>query len=71
MIGIDSEWKPIFNPSNEKLSILQLSSETDAFIIDMISLANNEALDSKLTEIFTDERSLSLGFSFENDIEMF
>ena len=48
-----------------------MSSETDAYIIDLIALANNPVLDAKLTEIFTDERSLCLGFAFGSDTSMF
>ena len=72
MIGMDSEWRPTVKPfAEQRLAIFQLSSETDAFVIDLISLANNSALDAKLTSIFTDERTLSLGFAFSSDTNMF
>jgi len=72
MIGMDSEWRPSIKPFTEqRLAIFQVSSETDAFIIDLIALANNHILDAKLIEIFTDERSLCIGFAFGSDTSMF
>ena len=72
MIGMDSEWRPTLNPFTEqRLAIFQLSGETDAYIIDLIALANNQVLDAKLTQIFTDEQSLCLGFAFGSDTSMF
>ena len=72
MIGMDSEWRPTLNPFTEqRLAIFQLSSETDAYIIDLVALVNSQALDAKLTSIFTDERSLCLGFAFGSDTSMF
>ena len=55
MIGMDSEWRPTVKPfAEQRLAIFQLSSESDSFVIDLIALANSEALDAKLTAIFTD-----------------
>ena len=53
------------------MAIFQLSSETDAFVIDLVTLANSQMLDQMLTEIFTDDRSLCLGFAFASDTSMF
>ena len=72
MIGMDSEWRPTVKPfAEQRLAIFQLSSETDSYVIDLIALANSEALDAKLTAIFTDERTLCLGFAFGSDTSMF
>jgi len=72
MIGMDTEWRPNIKPFSEQcIAIFQISSLTDAYIIDLIALADNAALDAKLTSIFTDERSLCLGFSFGSDTSMF
>ena len=72
MIGMDSEWRPNVKPFTEqRLAIFQISSKTDAYVIDLITMANNPVLDVKLTEIFTDERSLCIGFSFGSDTSMF
>ena len=40
-------------------------------MIDLIALANNPVLDAKLVQIFTDERTLCIGFSFGSDTSMF
>lgn len=72
LIGMDSEWRPLIKPfSTERLAILQLSSHTDTFIIDLVALGSCQALDDKLVEIFSDQRSLCIGFSFTSDISMF
>ena len=72
MIGMDSEWRPTVKPfADQKMAIFQLSSETDAYVIDLISLKDNAALDQALIDIFTDERSLCLGFAFGSDTSMF
>ena len=72
MIGMDSEWKPCLKPFTvERIAIFQLSSDTDTFIIDLVALRNSAALDAKLTDIFTDGRTLSIGFSFSSDMSMF
>lgn len=72
LIGMDSEWRPTVRPFVEqRLAIFQLSSETDSYVIDLVNLVNNQVLDQKLTEIFTDERSLCLGFAFGSDTSMF
>ena len=53
------------------MAIFQLSSDTDAYLIDLIALKNNQALDQVLIEIFTDERTLCIGFAFASDTSMF
>ena len=56
MIGIDTEWRPIlrqFSGRDERIAILQLSSDRQAFVIDMIELNQNHLLDETLTSIFT------------------
>lgn len=40
-------------------------------MIDLVALKDNAALDQVLTEVFTDERSLCLGFAFSSDTTMF
>jgi len=72
LIGMDSEWRPTVKPfADQRLAILQLSSELHAFVIDLIALKDNVVLDVMLTEIFTNENSLCLGFSFGSDTSMF
>ena len=46
MIGIDSEWRPTLTPFiKQRVAILQLSSESHSYVIDMIALSNNKSLD--------------------------
>ena len=69
---MDSEWRPTVKPfATQKMAIFQLSSDTDAYLIDLIALKNNQALDQVLIEIFTDERTLCIGFAFASDTSMF
>ena len=72
LIGMDSEWRPTVKPfSEQKMAIFQLASDTDAYVVDLISLKNSQALDQMLTAIFTDPASLCLGFAFASDTSMF
>ena len=52
-------------------ALLQLSDETDAFLIDLVSLANSQVLDQVLTELFTFERTICIGFAFKSDLDVF
>ena len=72
MIGMDSEWRPTLKPfAEQRLAIFQLSSTTDSYVVDLVALKDNALLDAKLIQIFTDERSLCLGFAFGSDTSMF
>jgi len=51
-------------------AILQLSSDSDAYVIDLIGLNGSLVLDKMLTHIFTNKNSVILGFSFANDLKM-
>ena len=50
MIGMDSEWRPPISPYDiMRPGLLQLSNDKAAYLIDLISLANNKGLDDILT----------------------
>lgn len=51
-------------------AILQLSDLTTAYIIDLVELANNPALEKVLTEIFMHSNTVCVGFAFKNDLDM-
>ena len=52
---MDSEWRPTVKPfAEQKMAIFQLSSDTDAYVVDLVALKDNQALDQMLTAIFTD-----------------
>lgn len=74
-IGADSEWKcqgvnAFDKGGNAGPAILQLSSDTDAFVIDLISLAKCKDLDVILTQIFAHPNTAIVGFAFQGDLEM-
>ena len=52
-------------------ALLQLSDEHNAFLIDLISLANSPVLDQVLTELFTHDKTICIGFSFKSDMDVF
>lgn len=52
-------------------AILQLSGKNEAYIVDLVGLANNQELDSALSAIFTHPGTVCIGFAIENDLDMF
>ena len=71
MIGMDLEWKSEFIDNvNPTPAILQLFSHDGGYIIDLISLKNNEKLNDVLNELFTNEELLFLGFDFKGDYQV-
>jgi predicted acyl esterase len=71
-VGIDSEWRAQmmhFHQING-VALLQLGGYNDGFLVDMISLRDNEELDQMLTSIFTHKDTTILGFGFSSDIAM-
>lgn len=53
------------------IAILQIAGENESFIIDLVSLRNDEALDDMLTRIFSNESSIVIGCGFASDIDQF
>lgn len=72
IVGIDSEWKPTFGIKKTQLALIQIATEKNAYIIDVISIGNN--LDQLWTEfnllLFENKHILKLGFGIANDISM-
>lgn len=52
-------------------AILQLSDQNTAYLIDLISLVNNQELDQVLCEVFTNKDTVCVGFSFQSDLSVF
>ena len=72
MIGMDSEWRPAISPyDNQRPGLLQLGNDKAAYLIDLVALSNHKGLDDILTQVFTHENTLCIGFSFRSDLEMF
>ena len=72
VVGMDGEWKP---GSRTPVSILQIATRTDAFVVDLFAVAKREApadcqqaFDSFLHELLTSEDVYKLGFSFGYDL---
>lgn len=68
LVGVDSEWKMHINVKEKDKgpAVLQLASQSEAFLIDLHSLAKSKELDAKLSEIFTTQ--VIIGFSFQSDL---
>jgi hypothetical protein len=64
-VGIDCEWKPnyIKGSKQNKVSIMQIGSDTKIFILDLIKLYNDasEILDNCLSHILQSKSTLKLG----------
>lgn len=72
MVGMDSEWRPSISPFDvERPGLLQLSSDKAAYLIDLVAFANHKGLDEVLTKVFTNEKTICIGFSFRSDLEVF
>lgn len=74
-VGVDAEWKcgavNAFKQGADKgPAVIQLSSETDACIVDLIGLAKCQALDQTLTKLFMCSETVIVGFSFQGDLSM-
>mmetsp|Transcript_34712 Transcript_34712/g.45654 ORF Transcript_34712/g.45654 Transcript_34712/m.45654 type:complete len:101 (+) Transcript_34712:1915-2217(+) len=69
---MDSEWRPTMTKFDiMRPALLQLSDENTAYLVDLVALASNPLLDNILTEIFTHQESLCIGFSFKSDLDVF
>jgi hypothetical protein len=70
VVGLDGEWKP---GSRTPVSILQVATRTDAFVVDLFATAPPDApacdaLDAFLADLLGSETVYKLGFSFGYDL---
>lgn len=72
VVGIDSEWKPTFGIKKAQLALIQIATETNVYILDVITIGDQlEDLWSKFeTTLFTNKHILKLGFGIANDMSM-
>ena len=71
-IGMDAEWRPaISRRDKERPALFQIANRHAAFLIDLIALADNPVLDEVLSALFTCEKTVCIGFSFNSDLSMF
>ncbi|VDP15698.1 unnamed protein product [Onchocerca flexuosa] len=73
LIGIDTEWKPLFMCTSEKVALFQVCVQQCSYLIDVITL------EKVLTEeqwlrffkaLFSDSTAIKLGFDFLNDLRV-
>ncbi|KAL3657885.1 hypothetical protein V7S43_017085 [Phytophthora oleae] len=79
MVGLDVEWKPTSSKiaattgstTPAVASILQISSSSRAFIIDLLSLRDNDFLfEGFLGRLFACPSLLKIGFGFDTDLKV-
>ncbi|XP_062612527.1 exonuclease mut-7 homolog isoform X2 [Saccostrea cucullata] len=73
VIGVDSEWKPSFGNSVQRIALMQFATMNQIFLLDMIAL--NSVLSSSdwlllATAVFCNEDVLKLGYGFDADLKM-
>ncbi|KFM79666.1 putative exonuclease mut-7-like protein, partial [Stegodyphus mimosarum] len=73
MIGIDSEWKPSFGLSHDRLSLIQLAVYDKVCILDILSLTeclDAEQWDKFMDDIFANPKIIKLGCGVTCDVNM-
>lgn len=73
VVGLDCEWKPNYEKGSQpnKVSIMQIASETKVYILDLIKLYERvpDSLNECLSRILHSSRILKLGYNFQCDIQ--
>ncbi|KAL3515978.1 hypothetical protein ACH5RR_022880 [Cinchona calisaya] len=73
VVGLDCEWKPNYEKGSKpnKVSIMQIASETKVYILDLIKLYGSvpDSLNECLSRILHSSRILKLGYNFQCDIQ--
>ncbi|KHN73129.1 putative exonuclease mut-7 [Toxocara canis] len=73
VIGIDTEWKPMFLSTVEQVALLQISIPSCSYLVDVVKL-EEEATEEQWTEffkaLFCTQSSVKLGFDFANDMRV-
>lgn len=73
VVGLDCEWKPNYEKGSaaNKVSIMQIASETKVYILDLIKLYESvpDSLNQCLSRILHSSRILKLGYNFQCDIK--
>lgn len=69
VIGLDAEWRPNLTKFiKTRSALLQVSSDTDVLIVDLLALEGSVALNDQLGKIFLDSSILKLGLSLRGDL---
>uniref|UniRef100_A0A915B1V5 3'-5' exonuclease domain-containing protein n=2 Tax=Parascaris univalens TaxID=6257 RepID=A0A915B1V5_PARUN len=73
IIGIDTEWKPMFLSTVEQVALLQVSTRSCSYLVDVIKLEEEigeEEWMEFFKALFCTESSMKLGFDFANDMRV-
>lgn len=61
MVGLDAEWKPAFCGESGILSLLQIATSHESFLVDVIALQNSPVWKTISRVLFMDSDILKLG----------
>lgn len=73
VVGFDVEWQPTFGAQTARAAILQIATINEAYVIDILSLRENEKLQADqgekfVQQVFANPNLLKLGFSMKEDL---
>ncbi|KAL3994879.1 3'-5' exonuclease family protein [Acanthocheilonema viteae] len=73
LIGIDTEWKPLFMCTSERVALFQISIQHCSYLVDVITLENvlsEEQWTRFFKALFSDSNAVKLGFDLLNDLRV-
>uniref|UniRef100_A0A0R3RS08 3'-5' exonuclease domain-containing protein n=1 Tax=Elaeophora elaphi TaxID=1147741 RepID=A0A0R3RS08_9BILA len=77
LIGIDTEWKPLFMCTSERkafqVALFQVCVQRCSYLVDVVTLENiltEEHWKRFFRALFSDSNAIKLGFDFLNDLKM-
>ncbi|GBL77307.1 Exonuclease mut-7 [Araneus ventricosus] len=73
VVGIDTEWKPHFGLSAERLALMQIAVRDKVYILDMVYLRDclmPEHWDCFMKNLFGNNNIIKLGCGIMNDVQM-
>jgi len=75
VIGFDVEWQPTFGAQIARAAVLQIATGDEAYLIDILSLRENEKLETHqgetfVQQVFANPNVLKLGFSMKEDLNV-
>ncbi|KAM3718935.1 Exonuclease mut-7 [Dirofilaria immitis] len=73
LIGIDTEWKPLFMCTSERVALFQVCVQHCSYLVDVVTLENvltEEQWTRFFKALFSDSTAIKLGFDFRNDLKV-
>ncbi|EFO26611.2 hypothetical protein LOAG_01867 [Loa loa] len=73
LIGIDTEWKPLFMCTSERVALFQICVRRCSYLVDVITLEDvltKEQWTQFFKALFSDSPAIKLGFDFLNDLRV-